>query len=98
MLRSVSEAEALDRCEDVVGGLGPSEGCRIGIVLVEEGHDVIAQGSDAAINAAPDLALGMRAKKRSTWFSHEALLGVRWTCQRDLLSSQLRISGVLWVA
>jgi hypothetical protein len=25
-------------------------------------------------------------------------VGVRWTCQRDLLASQLRISGSLWVA
>jgi hypothetical protein len=38
------------------------------------------------------------AKKRSTWLSHEALVGVRWTCQRGLLASRLRISGVLWVA
>ncbi len=53
----VAEAEALDRGEDVVGGSGPAEGCRIGIVLIEEGHDVGAQGGHAAIDAPPDLTL-----------------------------------------
>ena len=36
------------------------------LCVVDEGGDVGAQGSDAAIDAAPDLALGERAKKRST--------------------------------
>ena len=35
------------------------------------------------------------AKNRSTWLSHEELVGVGWTYR---LASQLRMSGVLWVA
>src|SRR5947209_18631840 len=38
----------------------------------------------------------MRAKKRSTWLSQDALVGVRWTCQRGLFASQLRISEAVW--
>ena len=40
----------------------------------------------------------MRPKKRSTWFSHDALVGVRWMCQRGRLAIQSRISCVLCVA
>ena len=38
------------------------------------------------------------AKKRSTWFSHDELVGVRCTCQRGRLTSQSRTSLVLCVA
>ena len=38
--RGVVHAEALDRGEDVVGGLGPSERLWIAIVLIDEGFDV----------------------------------------------------------
>jgi len=40
----------------------------------------------------------IRAKKRSTWLIHEALVGVKWTCQRGRLASQSRTGLVLWVA
>ena len=39
-----------------------------------------------------------KAKNRSIWLSQDALVGVRCTCQRGRRASQLRISGVLWVA
>jgi hypothetical protein len=55
--------EPLDRRDDVVSGFSPAEGLRGGVVLLEEGHDVGAQGSDAAIDAAPDLALGDERKE-----------------------------------
>jgi hypothetical protein len=44
----VSEAEALDRGEDVFGEFGLAEGRRIGVVVIEEGHDVGTQGGHAA--------------------------------------------------
>ena len=67
----------------------------MGIVLLEEGHDVGAQGSDAAIDAPPDLALSDEGKEALDLVEPR---GLRWICQRGLLRSQLRISGVLWVA
>jgi hypothetical protein len=38
------------------------------------------------------------AKKRSTRFSYEALVGVKCRLKRGCLSSQAFTSGVLWVA
>ena len=35
--------------------------------------------------------------QRSTWFSQEALVGVKWACQRGRLANQSRIALVLWV-
>src|SRR5262245_18461929 len=54
----IVSAEALDRGENGVGGLGPAERLGVGVVLSGERHDVGAQGHDAAVDAAPDLALG----------------------------------------
>jgi len=62
-LRSVCEAEPLERSEDVVGGFVPWEGCRIGVVVIEEGDDVGAQASDAAIDAKPGLTLCDKGKE-----------------------------------
>lgn len=45
-------AEAFDESEDVVIGLGPSEEFGIGVVSVDERHDVSPEGDDAAIDAA----------------------------------------------
>ncbi len=38
------------------------------------------------------------AKNHSTWFSQDALVGVKCTCQRGRLSSQAFTVGALWVA
>ena len=35
--------------------------------------------------------------QRSTWLSQEALVGVKWACQRGRLANQSRIALVLWV-
>jgi hypothetical protein len=35
------------------------------------------------------------AKKRSMRFSHDALMGVKWSLKRECLSSQAFTSGVL---
>ena len=56
--RGIVSAEALDGSEDVIGGLGPSEGFGIGVVSVDERSDVGPEGGDAAIDSAPDLLIG----------------------------------------
>ena len=38
-----------------------------------------------------------KGNQRSTWFSQEALVGVKWACQRGRLANQSRIALVLWV-
>lgn len=38
------------------------------------------------------------ANQRSTRFSQEALVGVKWSTKRGWAASQRRIAGVLWVA
>ena len=55
---SIVSAEAFDGSEDVIGGLGPSEGFGIGVVSVDERSDVGPKSGDAAIDAAPDLLIG----------------------------------------
>jgi hypothetical protein len=56
--RGIAPAEALDGSEDVIGGLGPSERLRIGIVSFDERGDVGPQGGNAAIDATSDLLVG----------------------------------------
>ena len=50
-------AEALDGSKDVISGPVPSERFGIGVVSVDERCDVSAEGSDAAIDAAPNLLI-----------------------------------------
>jgi hypothetical protein len=54
-------------------------------------------GCDAAIDVTPDLALGNESEEALDLVDPGGV-GVRWTCQRGGLASQLRISGILWVA
>jgi len=58
LCRGIVSAEALDGSKDVVSGLGPSEWFRIGIVSFDERGDVRPEGSDTAIDAAPDSLIG----------------------------------------
>ena len=44
--------EALDRGEDLVGGLGPFEGSGILVVVIDEGADVSFQLLDGGVNTA----------------------------------------------
>ena len=67
-------------------------------MLIEEGIDCRLQFLDAAMNTAFSWRSVNSAKKRSTWLSHELLVGVRCTCQRVRFASQSRIILVLWVA
>jgi hypothetical protein len=51
-------AEALDRGEDLVGGLGPFEGLGVLVGPVDEGADVGLQLSDRAMDAPPEALSG----------------------------------------
>jgi hypothetical protein len=46
----IVSAEALDGSEDVIGGLGPSEGLGISVASVDKRCDVGPEGSGAAID------------------------------------------------
>ena len=48
----------MDGGEDVVGGLGPSEGLGVGIVGVDVGVDGLFELGDGAEHAAADMPLG----------------------------------------
>jgi hypothetical protein len=47
-----------ERLKDGIGGLGPDERLRVGIVDRDEGGDVSLQVLDAAMDAALDLLVG----------------------------------------
>ena len=51
-------AEAFDGGEDIVGGSGPSEGLRIGIVTIDDAADIVLALGCGSVDAAPDLLAG----------------------------------------
>src|SRR5215218_10402367 len=51
-------AEALDAVEDLVDGLGPDEGARVGVGGLDVAPDRLFQGVGAAEDAASELAAG----------------------------------------
>jgi hypothetical protein len=73
-------AVASDRLKNRIGGLGPDKRLGVVVVSLDEGGDVGLQCVDAAMDAALDLSVGEQRDQRSTWFSHDALVGVkcRW--------------------
>jgi len=56
------------------------------------------QGGDAAMDPASDLPFGKQGEEPLDLVEPGRTGWVRWTCQRGRRASQLRISGVLWVA
>lgn len=100
------ETEALDRGEDVVGGLGPAEGFGLGVDRRDVAGDGGLEVVRGTMNTAADLLVGQfgeealnpRLRGGRLWLIQEADVGVRWTCHRGRLVSHLRIAGVLWVA
>jgi hypothetical protein len=46
-----------DRLEDGIGGFGPAEGLRRGVVAGDEGGDRLLQVLDAAVDTAANLSL-----------------------------------------
>jgi len=49
------------------------------VVIFEVLFDRRAERFDAAEGAATNAFLVISAKKRSTWFSHDELVGMKWT-------------------
>jgi hypothetical protein len=58
-----SDAEALDRGEDVIGELGPAEGLGVGVVGVDEGADGGFELGGGTVDAAPDLFVGQEGEE-----------------------------------
>jgi hypothetical protein len=56
-------AEASDRCEDVVGGLGPAEGLWVLVAGVDVGVDGCFQLFGGAMGAALNLLLGQQREE-----------------------------------
>jgi hypothetical protein len=48
-------AEAFDRSQNLVSGLGPFEGLRVFVVQVDEGTDVSLELPDGGVNTSLDL-------------------------------------------
>jgi hypothetical protein len=78
-------AEALDRGENIVGGLGPAEGLWIGVVAGDELVNGSVQGVEAAVDTASDLPFGKQGeepldpgfRRGRLWLSQDELVGVR---------------------
>ena len=92
-----SEAEALDGAEDVIGGFGPFEGFGVLVCRVDVVEDGALQLLGGAMDAAPDLLVGQQPEPALDLVQPEALVGVKWACQRGRLANQSRIALVLWV-
>jgi hypothetical protein len=82
---------------DLVGRFRPDEGLGVGIVLVEVVADRLLELGDAGEGATEMRFVVISAKKRSTRFSHEALVGVRCRWKRRRVASHAFTWGVLWV-
>jgi hypothetical protein len=65
-------AESGDRLKDVMGGFGPAEGPRRGVVVGNKGCDRFLQFGDTTVNAAPDLSLGQEREPALDLISQEA--------------------------
>ena len=88
----------MDGCEDFVGGFGPSEGFRIGIVGIDEGADICLELLGGSMHTAPDLLVGDQSEKTLDLIDPGRPVGVKCTCQRGRFASQSLIGLVLCLA
>jgi hypothetical protein len=56
-------AEALDGCQDIIGGFGPAERLGRGISDVDIGGDRVFQFGDGSMRSAPDLLFGQECEE-----------------------------------
>lgn len=78
-----AEAEAPHLCEDFVGRLGPLEGPAVLVMRFDVPKDGGAELRDAGVGATLLSASSVsRPKNRSTRFSHEEYVGVKWNSTR----------------
>ena len=83
--------------EDVVGGFDPGEGVAAVVPAVDEAADGCGEVFDAGEAAPADGLAGDDAKKISTMFNQDPLVGVKCNVIRGLRASQARTAGCLWV-
>jgi hypothetical protein len=69
---------APDGGDDRVGVLGPAEGTRVGIGLLQEAVDGGLEGNEEWKTPRFSRRLVSLAKKHSTALIHEAEVGVKW--------------------
>lgn len=91
-------AEAFDRGDDLVGGLGPAVG--LGVFVVRLNEAMISASTSAVDRWTPRCSClrVSSANQRSTWLIQEADVGVKCTCEWDRRASQALILGVLCLA
>ena len=70
------KAEALDGCQDVIGGFGPNEGSGVGIDGLDVSFDGGFQFRGRAVDTAADLFFGEIGKKAFDLVEPEADVGV----------------------
>src|SRR5690606_4212668 len=56
-------AEALDRGEDIVGGFGPAQRPRVGVLALDERLDVLDERCHRSVRTALDLLLGEQGEE-----------------------------------
>jgi hypothetical protein len=89
--------KARDAVEDVIRGLGPHKGLRLGVGDSDVAADCLLQLSRAAVDASTELFSVSAANQRSTRLIHEAPVGVKCRWKRGWRASQRWIAGVLCV-
>ena len=87
----------IDLFENALGGGGPDKGLGCLVVFGEIVVDGHLQFEGALENAAADGIPGDLGEKRSTWFSQDAAVGVKWTWNRGCLSSHFLTLACLCV-
>jgi hypothetical protein len=70
-------AEAFDRSQDLVCGLGPFEGLRVDVVQFDEGTDVGLELLDGGVNTSLDLHSGEFSEPALDLMIHDAEVGVK---------------------
>ena len=78
-----------------IGGLGLDEWLGVGVPVLDPGLDVAFECGER-VDAAADLVVGEEPNQRSTWFSHDELIGVKCRWNRGWAASQAASRG-LWV-
>jgi hypothetical protein len=97
MRRERAGGEARKRREDFVSDLRPAKRLRFVVVRVDVGDDRGPQLLHVVVRAAAERVLREQPKKRSTRFSQDACVGVKWRWKRGCRRSQRFTAGVLCV-
>ena len=83
--------------EDLIGGFGARRVWGSGLSCRCSRGAGALQLLGGAMDERPDLFVGQQPEPALDRLSQEALVGVKWACQRGRLANQSRIALVLWV-